>query len=152
MKYLKKRGLIVSVIVLTFGIGAWVVRSDDQAPKPKEGAAASGRDDIPLRDFMRQKLGASNQILEGLVLDDPTLIKQGAEVLNQMSTAEKWRVKNDALYREFSADFRRITASLMDAADKGDTDQAALKWMDATMSCMECHRYVRGMRVTDASK
>jgi hypothetical protein len=145
MNRLKRRGLIVAVIAFVLGTGAWIARSDDD---PQE--RAGGRDDIPLRDFMRQKLDASNKILEGLVLEDPALIKEGAEVLNEMSTAEKWRVQNDALYREFSADFRRVTASLVEAADEGDNDQAALKWMDATMSCIECHRYVRGMRVVDA--
>lgn len=145
MTRVKRGGILVAVIVFCLGSGGWTVRSDDD---PQE--RAGGRDDIPLRDFMRQKLEASNKILEGLVLEDPALIKEGAGVLNEMSTAEKWRVQNDALYREFSADFRRVTASLVEAADEGNTDQAALKWMDATMSCIECHRYVRGMRVVDA--
>ena len=145
MTDLKRRGLILSVITVTLGAGAWMVRSDDD---PAE--RAGGRDDIPLREFMRQKLDASNLVLEGLVLEDPALIRQGAETLNEMSTAEKWRVQNDALYREFSADFRRITSSLVETADEGNTDQAALKWMDATMSCIECHRYVRGMRIVDS--
>ena len=105
MNDLKRRGLILSVVFVSLGAGAWMARSDD--PQERVG----GRDDIPLREFMRQKLDASNQILEGLVLDDPALIKEGADVLNQMSTAERWRVQNDALYRNFSADFRRITPS-----------------------------------------
>jgi len=141
----KRHGIIVAVMALTLGSGVWIVRSDDPPAEP-----AGGRDDIPLREFMRKKLEASNQILEGLVLEDPALIKEGAEVLNEMSTAEKWRVQNDALYREFSADFRRVTAGLVEAANEGDNDQAVLKWMDATMNCIECHRYVRGMRVADA--
>jgi hypothetical protein len=147
MNDLKRRGLILSVVIVSLGAGAgaWVVRSDDD-PQERVG----GRDDIPLREFMRQKLDASNQILEGLVMDDPALIKEGADVLNQMSTAERWRVQNDALYRNFSVDFQRITSSLAEAADEGDTDRAALNWMDATMSCIECHRYVRGMRVVDS--
>lgn len=141
----KRSGLIVAVTLLTLGGSVWIVRSDDDPAQ-----RADGREDIPLREFMRQKLDASNQILEGLVLEDPALIKEGAEVLNRMSTAEKWRVQNDALYREFSSDFRRVTASLVEAAEEQDNDQAALKWMDATMSCIDCHRYVRGMRVVDA--
>lgn len=118
----------------------------DQPPARPEG----GRDDIPLREFMRAKLEASNSILEGLVTEDHALIRDGAQKLNEMTTAERWRVQNDAMYRQFSSEFRRTTQDLVKAADDGNLDQAALQWMDATMSCIECHRYVRGMRVADA--
>ncbi|QDU40197.1 hypothetical protein Mal4_45520 [Maioricimonas rarisocia] len=104
---------------------------------------------VVLREFMRRKLAASSKILEGLVIEDTRLIREGAQTLNEMSAAEKWRVSNDVMYRQFSAEFRRITQKLDEAAQEGNLDQATLKWVDATMSCMECHRFVRGMLITD---
>lgn len=112
------------------------------------GFPAAVRQGCGLREFMRRKLAASNKILEGLVIEDTRLIREGAQTLNEMSSAEKWRVSNDAMYRQFSTEFRRITQKLDDAAREGNLDQAALKWFDATLSCMECHRFVRGMLVT----
>jgi hypothetical protein len=116
----------------------------DQKEQPAAEAEQS------LRHFMRMKLSASSMILEGLAVEDFGLIKQGAAKLNEMSTAEKWRVSNDALYRNFSGDFQRVTKDLVKAAEDENLDRAALKWVDATMGCIECHRYARGMFIASA--
>jgi hypothetical protein len=102
-----------------------------------------GRPPMTLRDFMRQKLAASNQILEGLTIEDMDMVARGARTLNEMSAAERWRIHNDAMYRQFSGEFRRHTGDLLKSAEEGNLDQAALKWVSATMGCIECHRYVR---------
>lgn len=140
--------LMCGAVSLMFGAdepGAAQKESPPAAPsQPKEG-----RTDIPLREFMRAKLQSSNKVLEGLVTDDPALVQKGAEELNTISSAERWRVSNDAMYRQFSGEFRRITQQLADAGEKKNMDQAALKWVDATMSCIECHRFVRGIMIAD---
>ncbi len=116
--------------------------------QPKEGEKPEGR---PLQTFMRAKLTASTKILEGLAIDDLDLVREGAVEMNKMSSAEQWRRHDDMLYRQFSAEFRRTTQDLIDAAKEGQIDRAALKWMDATMSCIECHRYVRNKLVAGDS-
>ena len=138
---------------VTIGWRSTQGRADDQ-PDATTAAppAEEGREDLPLRDYMRQKLEASNQVLEGLCVDDPAMVKEGAVKLNEMSQSERWRVSNDAMYRQFSGDFREITQQLVDAADEQNMDRAALKWMDATMSCIECHRFVRGIMIAEEDK
>jgi hypothetical protein len=101
-----------------------------------------------MQSFMRAKLGASTKILEGLALENLDLVKEGANELNRISSAEKWRRHDDVLYRQFSAEFRQTTSDLIDAAKGNLFDRAALKWIDATMSCIDCHRYVRNKLVT----
>ncbi|MBX3443543.1 MAG: hypothetical protein KF774_14145, partial [Planctomyces sp.] len=83
----------------------------------------------------------------GLATEDMEMIASGAKTMHEMSGAEKWRVHNDVLYKQFSTEFRRTTSDLIKAADDRNLDQAALKWMAATMSCIECHRYVRNTLV-----
>jgi hypothetical protein len=145
----------VSALVLLFGACSLVYGADEPGAVRKDPPPAAqsqpkeGRTDIPLREFMRAKLQSSNKILEGLVTDDPALVQKGAEELNALSNAERWRVSNDAMYRQFSGEFRRITQQLIDAGEKKNMDQAALKWVDATMSCIECHRFVRGIMIAD---
>jgi hypothetical protein len=112
----------------------------------KEQAQPKGR---ALQGFMRAKLSASTKILEGLALEDLDLVREGAVEMNKMSQAEQWRRHEDMLYRQFSADFRQTTSDLIDAAKEHQFDRAALKWMDATMACIECHRYVRNRLVVD---
>jgi hypothetical protein len=143
------------------GIGLltlWFVNTSASAPQktektPEKGAAGNAQAAPPkaeesMRTFMRAKLGASTKVLEGLALEDLDLVREGAIELNRISSAEKWRRHDDMLYRQFSAEFRQTTSDLIDAAKGNMFDRAALKWMDATMNCIECHRYVRNKLVT----
>lgn len=140
------RRFFVAAIVLACGVGYWVANpswgQDAKAAKPKPGA-----DDVQLRTFMRQKLEACHQILEGIATDNGPLVKSGADTLTELSNAEKWRVSNDVMYRQFSDEFQRTAKKLSAAADKGNFDDVTLKWIDATLKCVECHKFVRGMRI-----
>jgi len=128
--------------VTAFVAGLWLVAPGiSQEKKPTKTEV--------LREFMRKKLDASNQILEGLVTEDAKMIAVGAQTLNEMSTAEKWRISNDVVYGQFSEEFQRSTKKLKQAAEKGNFDDVALKWIDTTMGCVECHKWVRGMRIAD---
>ncbi len=148
----------VSVIALGAAAVVGLTLAAEAVEKPAAKPGANGKAepdaenaDEALSHFMRLKLDASGKILEGLAVEDFALIKEGAQELHTMSKAEKWRVSNDALYRQFSGDFQRVTKQLVAAAQKENLDQAALKWMDATMSCIECHRYARGIMLADAN-
>ena len=135
--------LLAAAVAL--GTGVWwhsSSRADDKAAKK----APVNQE---LRDFMRKKLEASNQILEGLATDDTDLIEKGAGKLAEMSATEQWRVSKDAMYKQFSEEFSRNATKLKDAAKEKNIDRAALRWMDTTMSCIECHRFVRNQLVVE---
>ena len=85
--------------------------------------------------------------MEGLTTEDSELIVKGARTLVDMSAAEKFQVQHDVMYRQFSNDFQRSAKALLDAAEKNKFDTATLKWIDTTMKCMECHKFVRGARL-----
>ena len=100
-----------------------------------------------LGQFMRKKLDASGQVLEGLATKDAELIRNGASSLLQMSKAELWNVIADAEYREFNGEFRSSLRKLEEAASQGNFDNALLQWFDTMKGCVECHKYVRESRV-----
>ena len=124
-------------------LGSGSAISQDQ-PKKK---VPDAKRDPEQTSFMRKKLEASAEILEGLTAEDSKLIIKGARALVEMSNAEKWKVRNDVMYRQFSGEFQRSAQSLLEAAEKENYDAAALKWIDTTMKCLECHKFVRGMRL-----
>jgi hypothetical protein len=150
---------IICLLALPLAVAAvgWGLRTQGVAAEQKsagEGTPpAAGaqpperRLDVELRTFMRRKLDASGKILEGLAIEDMSLIKEGARQLDELSAAERWRVSTNPLYRQHSAEFREIVQQLIKASEERNLDRAALKWMDATMSCIECHRHVRGMHL-----
>ena len=102
-----------------------------------------------LSKFMRAKLAASGEVLEGLCTHDYDLIAKGAKRLHTMSRAEKWRVSNDAMYRQHSVEFRSGVDRLLEAARKKQLDAAALAWTKTTLNCIECHRWVKAMLISD---
>jgi hypothetical protein len=142
-----------ALLVLAAGVGVlyWTPGfADDKEPAAKAAESTEPRD---LSEFMRKKLDGANEILEGLCTEDAELVIKGAKTLNEMSGTVRFRVSTDAAYREFNAEYRAATKKLMEAADKKNFDAAALRWIDTTLKCIECHQFVRGQRIADdASK
>ena len=96
-----------------------------------------------IQQYMRLKMDASSEILEGIVMENPALIKQGGNALLEMSKAEKFQVLTDREYRLHNRQFREAVDRLLAAADKEGYDKAALAWFDVTISCVDCHDHVR---------
>jgi cytochrome c556 len=127
--------MLAGVLATVLGVsGWWTARAAD--------------DDQSLSAFMRKKLDASAEILEGLAIEDAELLKSGSEKLLQMSKAEKWNVLADDDYRDFNREFRAAVKELQDAAAVKNFDRALLQWIDATKGCVDCHKYVRKQRAT----
>ena len=116
----------------------------------KEKADKEEKDKTALAEFMHAKLDASTEILEGLLMEDEKKIIKGAEKMREMSQAEKWRISNDMMYRHHSEDFRRNVDKLITSAKGNSIDRAALNWFDVTLSCIDCHRWVRRVLIAEA--
>lgn len=123
-----------------------VAMAQSKSVDPKK-SVPEAKEELDQAKFMRKKLEASNAVLEGLVTENAQNIMQGARVLAEMSAAEQWQVKNDAMYRQFSSEFQRSATLLRDEAEKQNFDAAAVKWIDVTLKCIECHKFVRGLRI-----
>lgn len=147
---------VVTAVVVLAGLGLlWFQYSVDTSNEAvAQQAETEKKDKSPdLYAFMRVKLGWMDLILEGLLVDDFKKIEKGALKLKEMSNAEKWRVSNDLMYRNHSEDFAERIDKLIKTAQEGESlDKATLAWFDTTMSCIECHRWVRTMLIADAQE
>ena len=112
-------------------------------------AKQDNKEEPVLRRFMQRKLGATNLVLEGLVTENFSQIGKGAKELNDISHAEQWRISNDVMYRQYSAEFQRKAAQLQKMAAEKNLDGSALAYFDCTMSCIECHKWVRAVLVAE---
>ena len=133
-------GLVGIAAVLTLGLQAYTAPKKPQNNKPA------------LRAFMRGKLDASQKILEGLCTEDYELIGKGAAALQKIGGAEEWRISNDPVYSHRSAEFLRVAERLKKAAEEKKLDSVALTWVEATMSCIECHRWVRAEVIAQGAR
>ena len=116
----------LAVVVVTAGATA------NAAPKPDQVAA-----------FMRAKLGHANHVLEGLAIADYEMIERAAQELSLASLDSNWQVLQTEDYVRQSAEFRRASDALKKAAQEKNLDGAALAWVDVTLKCVQCHKYVR---------
>jgi len=136
-----RRLLCASLLVLPLAAGiVWSLSTAapraaaEDAPPPRKAA---------LQKFMQAKLGISQQILEGLVVEDFERIEKGAAALNLLAAAEEWNVSDAPRYKEHSNQFRRVALQTGKMAKEKNLDAAALSYVQLTMSCIECHRFVR---------
>lgn len=133
------------ILLVAAAVFVLVVAVD--AFRPLAGGKQQQDADAALSEFMRQKLEASNQILEGLVTEDFDLVGKGAEKLQEISSSEQWRISNDALYRQYSGEFQRIAKRLEQTAKDKKLEAATLTWIETTMGCIECHKYARSILI-----
>ena len=113
-------------------------------------AAACIQGDEPnkLQALMRKKLEHSQKILEGIAVDDCNMIIKHAEDLIDISKDAEWRVVKTPQYEVHSNEFRRTAQTMVQKAREKNIDGATLAYMDMTMNCVKCHKYVREVRMT----
>lgn len=104
-----------------------------------------------VRELMHKKLQMSQKILEGIALEDYGKVRDGADELVLISKATSWRVFKTPQYELHSNDFRRSAETLSKMADAKNVDGAALAYVDMTLTCVRCHKYVREVRMVRAN-
>ena len=131
---------------------AWVQEPKAPSTKPRKPAAANAAESqIPkpndVAAFMQLKLTHAQKVLEGIALENFDEIAKHSQAMGLLAQDENWRVYQTLEYREHSADFQRTAASLTKAALDKNLDGAALAYLQLTMSCVNCHKYTRGIRM-----
>ncbi|REK09950.1 MAG: hypothetical protein DWQ37_17775 [Planctomycetota bacterium] len=100
-----------------------------------------------LSDFMRVKLKHSQKVLEGLVEGNFDVIAKNAQDLSLLSLAETWQVLQTPQYVEYSRKFRQAADQLANDAKNKNLDEATKTFNLVTNRCVECHKYVRDVRM-----
>ncbi len=97
-------------------------------------------------EFMRRKLEFSKNVLEGLALEQYSMIEKNAKALKILSEAAEWDVPtipNATDYVALTSEFQRHADDLVKSARQGNIDGATLAYVKLTMNCVQCHKYVR---------
>lgn len=102
------------------------------------------------KEFMKEKLDLAQRVLEGLATEDYDLIIAKGSKLTALSKEADWRVFENPDYDQQSAAFRRQVNSMVKAAKEKNLDSATLAYVRMTMSCVDCHKFVRGKLVAAA--
>jgi hypothetical protein len=129
----------ISIVGVGLAMGGICV-AIGQTTKPKADAS---------NNFMRAKLEHSQKVLEGLAVDDLPLVAKHSDELSLLSKAASWQVLQTPEYVRRSKEFQRAAEAVASAAKKKNLDGAALAYLDLTMKCIDCHKYVRNVRMVN---
>jgi hypothetical protein len=121
------RGIATSVVLVLLCAAAW--------------AWAAERDEPQCR-LMKMKLEHVQGVLDGLVVEDFRRIAANARELRRL-TETQWREGDSDEYRMHLKNFRFAVDELDRHAGEKNLEGAALTYVQTTMSCIGCHRYLR---------
>src|SRR5450755_2420367 len=128
---------VLVVLLLVAGVCVPAGRGGDDVTKPTK-----------TQELMQKKLKCSQKVLEGIALNDFDKIADNAGQLITISQKAEWVVVKTPQYEVFSNQFRKDAESLVKNAKAKNLDGAALDYVDLTMACVKCHKYVRETRMT----
>ena len=110
-------------------------------------ALAQSKRNRAAKEFMREKLELTQGVLEGLAVENYDLIIVKGAKISAMTKEMDWRIFENPNYEQQSTTFRRHVDSLVKAAREKNLDAATLAYVRVTMSCVDCHKLVRGKLV-----
>jgi hypothetical protein len=110
------------------------------------GMSGHGEEPTKVNDLMQKKLLQSQKVLEGIALNDFDKIGKHAEELIRISKMAEWRVLKTPRYELYSNEFQRNADDLVKKAKEKNLDAATLSYVELTLTCVKCHKYVRETR------
>jgi cytochrome c556 len=134
---MNKRVLRLSlVLALMFGLLA--MSGHGEEPKKEKDKVS---------DLMQKKLKHSQTILEGVAVGDFKKIGNSADELVLISREAEWKIVKTPRYELLSTQFRDNAEDLIKKAKDKNLDGAALAYVELTLTCVRCHKYVRDERM-----
>ena len=128
--------VLLTIASFTLNLSAQTQQDDDKIPKPA----------VPTEGFMKVKLKHSANIVEGLALEDFKKITKSAEELLMLSQKADWNTLKTEAYLDMSNEFRASVRRLQKAGTERNLDASTLAYFEVTLSCVRCHKYVRGKK------
>ncbi|HLE72256.1 MAG TPA: hypothetical protein VJH87_21435 [Vicinamibacteria bacterium] len=100
----------------------------------------------PVKTLMKAKAGYAHRLLDAVVLGELETARDQAFRLKAVAATADWSVMDTPEYVRESETFIRATDRLLQSAASKNPEAVALAYMDVTLSCVHCHRYVSAHR------
>lgn len=111
------------------------------------GSVTAARQTPVLGSVMHDKLGHAQKILEAVVTSDWPSLELHSRQLEELTNKPGWTVLRYPEYATHSAAFVRAVQALHAAAIRRDLDEAPKAYVNVTLQCVECHRYIARQRI-----
>jgi len=108
---------------------------------------ARGSQGPELNTVMREKLAHAQKLLEAVVTSDWTSLETHSRELEQVTNDPRWMVLKYPEYARHSAAFVRAVQTLHTAAAQRDLEKTPQAYVNVTLQCVDCHRYLARERI-----
>jgi hypothetical protein len=127
-----RRQLLGTTIVLALALGG----PDSSAQSPN------------LRSIMREKLTNTQQLLEGVVTANFSIVDSSADRLARISYTEvaSWQSNAEPEYLKQASAFVKAVQGMRKASADRNSAVVADEYTNLLNSCISCHSYVRRMK------
>ncbi|WP_145372268.1 hypothetical protein [Maioricimonas rarisocia] len=106
------------------------------------GAAVPDEGPSDRHRLMERKLVATQQILTSLTREDYAAMQSAADDLLELAR-QQWTTDESPRYRAHLKDFWITLEGVSEAAEEKKLDGATLAYVQMTISCVKCHKYLR---------
>lgn len=106
------------------------------------GVTAQGEPKPATAKIMKQKLQYSQAILAAVATEDFTGISSNADGLLELAKTQ-WIQNDTPEYRAQLKDFWVVLEGLKSASEEKNGDGTTLAYLQLTLSCVKCHKYLR---------
>lgn len=126
------------LMLVLISAAAVVTMAADPAKDTKEQKA--------LGTLMEKKLEYSKQVLAGLTREDYDLVVKNAKAMNLMTELQKFFRADTPEYFAQLKIFEFANNELVRLAEEKNLDGISMAYVQLTLSCVNCHKYVRAHR------
>lgn len=92
--------------------------------------------------IMKKKLHLSHEVLSGVAQEDFQSISTNADELLKLAKFQ-WIKNETPEYRSQLKDFWLVIQELKTSADEKNSDGTTLAYIQMTLCCVKCHKYLR---------
>ena len=126
----------LGAMIIAWNLSTNTLAQDTKKKDPPKKSAV-------MQAFMKVKLTQAQAVLEGLTVEDFDQIEKNAAAMFLLTKAEQWNASKDPQFIQHSKEFERVTTQLAKYAKDKNLDGASLMYVQLTLNCIECHRFVR---------
>jgi hypothetical protein len=122
-----------------------VVSMPGKSDEPKKTEAPK-EDREKIQALMMRKLEHAQKLLAAITQNDQKMVEKQADALVQITKEPEWKVFKTKDYETYSSEFRRSAEQLAKYAKDKNLDGASLTYLELTLNCLNCHKYMRDLR------
>ena len=141
------RNAIVGLVAAAILAGGWMMWDRGQANEPMlvQKKDAPKPDKKKVKELMTLKLEHHQKLLAALVMNDlPNAAKHAAD-LQKVRQDVAWMIVKTPQYEIWSKEFTSSADKVIKAATEKNPDAAKLGYLEMSLSCFNCHTYVRDL-------